>query len=158
MPNQNAIATAKVARPSATATRGPRVQPASNRSRPRAAANGTKATPITFIVNRCRPGVSSPALDEAVPRGGQEQQPHHPEQEDESDELQILVSAREPVEGALEERPVLEPQEHLGPQHQDPRFVERVLHFAAQGHPDHCAGQARVRRLGACCIQRTFTS
>ena len=74
------------------------------------------------------------SLHQTVSRGGKQGQPHHSEKEREAGELQVLVQARQPVEGRLEERAVLESEQHLDAEHQDARLVERVLHLRAHGH------------------------
>ena len=48
------------------------------------------------------------SLHQTVSRGGKQGQPHHSEKEREAGELQVLVQARQPIEGRLEERAVLE--------------------------------------------------
>ena len=73
-------------------------------------------------------------LDDPVPRRWQEEKTERQQHREERGKLQRPLGGAELLVTLLEERPVLEPEQDLRAEHQHARFVERVLHFSAQGH------------------------
>ena len=75
------------------------------------------------------------ALDQAVPRHGEEEQPQRGQEREESRQLAHLSRRGQLLVPFLEEAAILKTEQHLGAEHQHPRLVERVLDLVLEPGP-----------------------
>jgi len=88
-------------------------------------------------------GIAS-ALHDPVPRRRQEERPEREEQCEQGAQLQRSLGGAELLVALLEERPILEAEQHLRSQDQDAGLVQGVLHLAMQGHTEMCGARTAV--------------
>src|SRR5438552_11881741 len=92
-------------------------------------------------------GIAS-ALHDPVPRRREEERPEREEQCEQGAQLQRSLRGNELLVALLEERPILEAEQHLRSQDQDAGFVQGVLHLAVQGHTEMCGARLQSQTGG----------